>query len=48
MPAQRSQISSSREAQATLLARYAPDTRIRRMRWSQGETQRGIDGEEVR
>ena len=26
-------------AQATLLARFAPDTRIRRIRWSQGETQ---------
>jgi pimeloyl-ACP methyl ester carboxylesterase len=26
-------------AQAALLARYAPNTRIRRMRWSQGETQ---------
>ena len=26
-------------AQAALLARYAPDTRIRRVRWSQGETQ---------
>lgn len=27
------------KAQAALLARYAPDTRVRRMRWSQGETQ---------
>jgi pimeloyl-ACP methyl ester carboxylesterase len=27
------------EAQAALLARYAPDTRVRRVRWSQGETQ---------
>jgi 2-hydroxy-6-oxonona-2,4-dienedioate hydrolase len=27
------------EAQAALLARYAPDTRLRRLRWSQGETQ---------
>lgn len=27
------------QAQAALLARYAPETRIRRMRWSQGETQ---------
>ena len=27
------------EAQAALLARYAPDTRVRRLRWSQGETQ---------
>jgi pimeloyl-ACP methyl ester carboxylesterase len=26
-------------AQATLLARYAPDTRVRRLAWSQGETQ---------
>jgi pimeloyl-ACP methyl ester carboxylesterase len=26
-------------AQAALLARYAPDTRARRVRWSQGETQ---------
>jgi len=26
-------------AQAALLARYAPDTRVRRVRWSQGETQ---------
>ena len=26
-------------AQAALLARYAPETRIRRVRWSQGETQ---------
>lgn len=26
-------------AQAALLSRYAPDTRIRRLRWSQGETQ---------
>lgn len=26
-------------AQAALLARYAPDTRIRRLRWSQGTTQ---------
>jgi pimeloyl-ACP methyl ester carboxylesterase len=25
--------------QAALLARYAPDTRVRRIRWSQGETQ---------
>src|ERR671924_2382154 len=27
------------QAQAALLARYAPDTRVRRVRWSQGETQ---------
>lgn len=27
------------EAQAALLARYAPDTRVRRVHWSQGETQ---------
>jgi len=27
------------EAQATLLARLAPDSRISRIRWSQGETQ---------
>jgi pimeloyl-ACP methyl ester carboxylesterase len=27
------------EAQAALLERYAPDTRVRRVRWSQGETQ---------
>jgi pimeloyl-ACP methyl ester carboxylesterase len=27
------------KAQAALLARYAPDTRLRRLRWSQGETQ---------
>ena len=27
------------KAQAALLARYAPDTRVRRIRWSQGETQ---------
>jgi pimeloyl-ACP methyl ester carboxylesterase len=27
------------KAQATLLARHAPDTRVRRVRWSQGETQ---------
>lgn len=27
------------EAQEALLARYAPDTRARRVRWSQGETQ---------
>ena len=27
------------EAQAALLARYAPETRVRRIRWSQGETQ---------
>ena len=27
------------EAQAALLARYAPETRLRRIRWSQGETQ---------
>jgi pimeloyl-ACP methyl ester carboxylesterase len=27
------------EAQAALLARYAPDARVRRIRWSQGETQ---------
>jgi pimeloyl-ACP methyl ester carboxylesterase len=27
------------EAQAALLARYAPETRIRRVRWSHGETQ---------
>lgn len=27
------------EAQAALLARYAPDTRVRRLPWSQGETQ---------
>ena len=27
------------EAQAALLARYAPDTSLRRLRWSQGETQ---------
>jgi pimeloyl-ACP methyl ester carboxylesterase len=27
------------EAQAALLAHYAPDTRVRRLRWSQGETQ---------
>jgi pimeloyl-ACP methyl ester carboxylesterase len=27
------------KAQAALLARYAPDTRVRRVRWSQGETQ---------
>lgn len=26
-------------AQTALLARYAPDTRVRRVRWSQGETQ---------
>src|SRR6266545_184591 len=26
-------------AQAALLARFAPDTRVRRIRWSQGETQ---------
>ena len=26
-------------AQATLLARFAPDARVRRIRWSQGETQ---------
>jgi pimeloyl-ACP methyl ester carboxylesterase len=26
-------------AQAALLARYAPDSRVRRIRWSQGETQ---------
>ena len=26
-------------AQAALLARYAPETRVRRLRWSQGETQ---------
>ena len=27
------------KAQAALLAHYAPDTRVRRVRWSQGETQ---------
>jgi len=27
------------KVQAALLARYAPDTRVRRIRWSQGETQ---------
>jgi pimeloyl-ACP methyl ester carboxylesterase len=27
------------QAQAALLARFAPDTRVRRIRWSQGETQ---------
>jgi pimeloyl-ACP methyl ester carboxylesterase len=27
------------EAQAALLARFAPETRVRRIRWSQGETQ---------
>lgn len=27
------------KAQAALLARYAPETRVRRVRWSQGETQ---------
>src|SRR3954453_16776637 len=27
------------EAQAALLARFAPDTRVRRVGWSQGETQ---------
>ena len=27
------------KAQAALLARFAPDTRVRRIRWSQGETQ---------
>ena len=27
------------KAQATLLARFAPDARVRRIRWSQGETQ---------
>jgi pimeloyl-ACP methyl ester carboxylesterase len=27
------------EAQAALLARFAPDTRVRRIRWSEGETQ---------
>jgi pimeloyl-ACP methyl ester carboxylesterase len=27
------------QAHATLLARHAPDTRVRRVRWSQGETQ---------
>lgn len=27
------------KAQVALLARFAPDTRVRRMRWSQGETQ---------
>jgi pimeloyl-ACP methyl ester carboxylesterase len=27
------------EAQAALIARFAPDTRVRRIRWSQGETQ---------
>jgi pimeloyl-ACP methyl ester carboxylesterase len=27
------------QAQSALLARYAPDTRVRRVRWSQGETQ---------
>jgi pimeloyl-ACP methyl ester carboxylesterase len=27
------------DAQAALLARYAPDTRVRRVRWAQGETQ---------
>lgn len=27
------------EAQAALISRYAPDTRVRRLRWSQGETQ---------
>jgi pimeloyl-ACP methyl ester carboxylesterase len=27
------------EAQAALLGRHAPDTRVRRVRWSQGETQ---------
>ena len=27
------------EAQLALLARFAPDTRVRRIRWSQGETQ---------
>ena len=27
------------KAQAALLARYAPDTRVRRIRWSQGEIQ---------
>jgi pimeloyl-ACP methyl ester carboxylesterase len=29
----------SKAAQAALLARYAPRTRVRRLRWSQGETQ---------
>jgi 2-hydroxy-6-oxonona-2,4-dienedioate hydrolase len=29
----------SAEAQAALLAQFAPDTRVRRIRWSQGETQ---------
>jgi pimeloyl-ACP methyl ester carboxylesterase len=28
-----------KKAQAALLARFAPDTRVRRIRWSQGETQ---------
>src|SRR4029453_13184775 len=27
------------KAQAALLTRFAPDTRVRRIRWSQGETQ---------
>jgi pimeloyl-ACP methyl ester carboxylesterase len=27
------------QAQAALLARFAPDTRVRRVRWSRGETQ---------
>ena len=27
------------QAQAALLARFAPETRVRRIRWSQGETQ---------
>ena len=27
------------KAQAALLARFAPETRVRRIRWSQGETQ---------
>lgn len=35
-----SQLTKSLEvAQAALLARYAPDTLVRRVRWSQGETQ---------
>lgn len=32
-------VASLEVAQATLLARYAPETRVRRIRWSQGETQ---------
>jgi|GEM_PF-2181290 len=39
MPAHMPHDAELEAAQAALLARYAPDARMRRVRWSQGETQ---------